>query len=98
MTIFDRGTMEEKKAILENEAKLRPGDRPPTTYAALSEWPEPGLPAPEASPLHYPAQPTSSPWGSPIGPGTEPPLGYAIDDVEPCGTPAEIAKSLRERN
>jgi hypothetical protein len=53
MTVYDQGTQKEKKAILENEAKLRQGDRPPTTYHALSQWPEAGLPAPEASPLRY---------------------------------------------
>jgi hypothetical protein len=26
MTVYDQGTQEEKKAILENEAKLRQGD------------------------------------------------------------------------
>jgi hypothetical protein len=95
MTIFDSGTMEEKKAILENEAKLRQGDRPPLTYSQIASWSTvEDLPKPS---LAVPMLPPTSPWSGATGPGTEPPLGYAIDDVEPCGTAAEIAKSLRER-
>ena len=37
-----------------------------------------------SSPISYPAQPTHSPWHhDPIG--TEPPLGYSIDAIDPVG-------------
>ncbi len=43
----------------------------------------------------YPRLPASSPWSSdPVPP--ERPTGVAIDAMEPCGTPAEIAASLGE--
>jgi hypothetical protein len=99
MTQYDEGTQAEKKAILENEAKLR-GQHPsheapkPTTYFELQrQQNERELAKPETK---YPAQPPTSPWaGDPAG--IEPPLGVAIDEQETTGTPAEVAKSLREK-
>jgi hypothetical protein len=45
-----------------------------------------------ASPVSYPAQPAGSPWHhDPIG--TEPPLGYSVDEQEPVGEPFEVAAS-----
>jgi hypothetical protein len=44
---------------------------------------------------HYPRQPESSPWShDPVPP--EPALGFSVEEVEPCGTPAEIAASLAQ--
>jgi hypothetical protein len=41
----------------------------------------------------YPRLPTSSPWfGDNVG--TEPPLGYAVNDMEPVGEARELAASL----
>jgi hypothetical protein len=42
---------------------------------------------------HYPRLPESSPWShDPVPP--EAALGFSVEDVEPCGTPAEIAASI----
>jgi hypothetical protein len=42
---------------------------------------------------HYPRLPEGSPWShDPVPP--EAPLGFSVEDVEPCGTSAEIAASL----
>jgi hypothetical protein len=42
---------------------------------------------------HYPRQPENSPWShDPVPP--EEPLGFSVQDVEPCGTPVEIAASI----
>jgi hypothetical protein len=95
MTQYNPGDQSERARVMQDEAKLRQGDRPPTTYYQLSQRPQAeDLPKPS---LAVPMLPPTSPWSGATGPGTEPPLGYAIDDVEPCGTAAEIAKSLRER-
>jgi hypothetical protein len=81
MTAYDPGTQAERRTIIKEEARLRPGDRPPTTYHQLSQRPQAeDLPKSDVSPLHYPAQPASSPWSSDPVPA-EPPLGYAIDDI-----------------
>jgi hypothetical protein len=43
-----------------------------------------------ASPIAYPAQPAGSPWAKePIG--TEPPLGYSVDEQDPVGEMFERA-------
>jgi hypothetical protein len=73
MTQYDPGSQEERAAIMKDEAraKLRPGDRPPTTYNEIGNRPSDVQPKAEASPLKYPALPASSPWaGDPTG--TEP--------------------------
>jgi hypothetical protein len=46
--------------------------------------------------VQVPRQPPGSPWSGDVPESIEPPLGYAIDDLEVTGTPAEIAESLRE--
>lgn len=46
-----------------------------------------------SSPISYPAQPPSSPWAcDPLPP--EPPLGFAIDAMEPTGEKFEVAASI----
>jgi hypothetical protein len=45
-----------------------------------------------ASPIAYPAQPEGSPWHrDPCG--TEPPLGYSVDEQEPVGEVFERAST-----
>ena len=45
-----------------------------------------------SSPIAYPQQPSTSPWHSdPIG--TEPPLGYSVEEMEPVGEPHERTAS-----
>ena len=39
---------------------------------------------------HHPQSPYGSAWPNPL----EPALGYSINRMEPCGTPAEIAASI----
>jgi hypothetical protein len=41
----------------------------------------------------YPRLPASSPWADWPSPPEEP-LGYAIDAVEPVGSPGEVAESI----
>jgi hypothetical protein len=43
--------------------------------------------------VHYPRQPSGSPYASDPVPNEEP-LGWSVSDVEPCGTPAEIQSSI----
>ena len=44
-----------------------------------------------ASPISYPQQPSTSPWHrDPVG--TEPPLGYSVEQQEPTGEKFEIEK------
>jgi DNA-binding transcriptional regulator YhcF (GntR family) len=43
--------------------------------------------------VDYPHLPETSPWSQPQ-PGLEPPLGIDVSYVEPCGTQAEIERSL----
>jgi hypothetical protein len=40
-----------------------------------------------------PQYPASSPWTRETS-GDEPPLGYCVNDIEPCGEPHEISASL----
>jgi hypothetical protein len=47
----------------------------------------------EINPVHYPRQPSSSPW-SQEGAGVEPPLGFSVEDMEAVGTEEEIARSI----
>jgi hypothetical protein len=42
----------------------------------------------------YPA--ASGPWADPVQVPDEPPLGYSVEDLEVCGTPAEVEQSLSE--
>lgn len=99
MTIFDPGDQAHRRQVMKDDALARhPSQQPPapTTYHQLAQRPRADQAKPDAGPLHYPAQPASSPWsGDPTG--IEPPLGVAIDEMEPTGTAAEVAKSLRER-
>jgi hypothetical protein len=48
-----------------------------------------------SSPIAYPRQPETSPWGSDLV-GPEPSLGYSIEEHPAVGEPHEIEKSLRE--
>jgi hypothetical protein len=41
-----------------------------------------------------PRQPPHSPWFETRFNGPEPPLGYSVDQMEPVGTPAEVARSV----
>ncbi len=82
-------TQAEKLAILKNDTLLR--------RAANAE---PGMEKPNVIGSgvlpEYPGFPSNSPWAcNPCG--AEPPLGFAIDEQEPVGTPAEIERSLKVR-
>ncbi len=92
MMIYDEGTQAEKRAILQAETRrLRPSQQPPaaTTYFERQrQQDDQAAEKAEASPLTYPSLPASSPWASNAW-GEEPPLGIAIDDMEPTGTAAE---------
>jgi hypothetical protein len=46
----------------------------------------------------YPKLPASSPWAGVDPVGQEPFLGSDINSVEPCGSPSEIAESLRNQS
>lgn len=48
----------------------------------------------EAPYVQYPA--ASGPWADPVQPGLEPPFPGDISAVEPCGTAAEIERSIAE--
>jgi hypothetical protein len=40
-----------------------------------------------------PKLPESSPWATDDPTGVEPPLGFSVDEMQPTGTPVEVAKS-----
>jgi hypothetical protein len=97
MSIYDQGSQKERAEMMKSEARLRhPSQEPPTprTYFGIASTPSAeDLPRPS---LQVPRLPASSPW-SRDPTGIEPPFGVAIDDQEPTGTPAEIARSLGRR-
>ena len=79
----------------------------PSTYSAFSdgsadETPQgrftkqfPGTQV-ASTPNPYPKQPPNSPWAGDAVPNEGDPLGYEIDFVEACGTPAEVQASIEE--
>ena len=95
---------EERVEQFRQEQKLRAGDRAGTTYHALAgvdQALEGGRFAAELrasivgeTPNPYPKLPASSPWAGGGDVGLSPPLGVAIDEQEPVGTPTEIERSL----
>jgi hypothetical protein len=95
---------EERVEQFRQEQKLRAGDRAGTTYHALAgvdQALEGGRFAAESrasivgeTPNPYPKLPASSPWAGGGDVGLSPPLGVAIDEQEPVGTPTEIERSL----
>jgi hypothetical protein len=96
MTVFDQGSQKERREIIEQAAKPHPSQtaREPSTHFEVASQPNPTKPYEPRPSLDMPRLPASSPWSS--SGGTEPPLGYRIDDLEPTGTPAEVAESMRK--
>ena len=95
---------QERRAVLANDRKLRPGDHEPST---LHEMANLGIDTDISSgrskgdyvsgtekATNYPAIP-SGPWSSGYGrlPDEEP-LNYSVETVEPVGTPLEVAASM----
>ena len=75
-------------------------DNPPSTLHSLANLDNSlggrfavgGAVSGEEELVRYPRQPEGSPWSGPQV-GVEPPLGYAIDELEPTGTFEEIQRS-----
>ncbi len=85
------------------ERALRDGDRAPTTYHAQAQvdlkLDDEGRFANKDSAVtgagavpQYPR--AAGPCADPVRVPDEPPLGYAINDQEPTGTPVEVERSL----
>jgi hypothetical protein len=97
-----RAEQAERRAVITNEQKLRPGDQQPTTLHALSKLSNDlegrasarDYVVGEAESVSYPRLPANSPWGDGPQPGLEPPLNYSVLDQEPNGTFAEVQASL----
>ena len=92
---------QERKEVLTNDRKLRPGDYEPSTLhemanlgidTDISSGRSKGDYVSGSEPhVSYPA--ASGPWSNPVRVPDEPPLGYPIDAQEPVGTFAEISLS-----
>jgi hypothetical protein len=63
MNQYNPGNQTERAKLMKEDASLRAGERPATTFHEQSQHPQEILPKPEASPLAYPAMPADSPWG-----------------------------------
>jgi hypothetical protein len=94
----------ERLAVLKNDqqSNLRPDEHEPTTLHAMSKLSNDlegrasarDYVAGSDAATDYPTIP-SGPWSSGYGRlPDEPSLGYAINDLVPCGEPHEIAASL----
>lgn len=95
-------TQAQRREILRQD-QLRPGDFEPTTFSALAgldtslggRFAPGGYVSGSERATDYPRLPANSPWaGDSVG--LEPPLGVAIDDLEPTGTAQEIEHSLAQ--
>jgi hypothetical protein len=94
----------ERRDVLRNEQKLRPGDHEPTTFSALAgldtsldgRFAPGGYVSGSEQATEYPRLPEASPWSGSVDPGVEQPLGVSIDQLEPTGTAAEIEHSLAQ--
>ena len=90
------------------DTPIRPGDRPPTTFSALSGLADDVVEvfakqsvskstASRSAAGPKEIEPTiytpSASWSRTAVP-TEPPLGYSINDLEPTGTPMEVSASV----
>jgi hypothetical protein len=93
---------EDKADYLRNQRKLKQGNREPSTYHKLADLDDDlggryAVEAGEQAATKYPKQDSASPWsGGGAQVPDEMPLGYAIDEQEPVGTPAEIEQALSE--
>jgi hypothetical protein len=92
---MDEPTQAEKLAALHNDRLLKRG----VAYADVVDLYDDSRPHGRFAigaqqPLtEYPRQPPNSPWHhDPVG--LEPPLGYSVNEMEPVGTPAEVARSV----
>src|SRR5262249_36610096 len=96
-----RITNADRRDVLENDRRIRKGttfhqiamgeaDAVTGRYGAISRTHVTGAAGPEYPTLQ------SGPWASDAGVPAEPPLGVAIDQMEPVGTQAEIEQSLGE--
>jgi hypothetical protein len=101
-TFKNNATMKEKAEVLRNEHRLREGDRSPATYHSVAmvqqelesnagRYGRTNI-AGESESVEYPRQPFS-PWTNDVN--VSPPLGVAIDAMEPVGAPHEIEASIQ---
>jgi hypothetical protein len=82
--IYDPGSQAEKKAVLENERKLRhPSQEPrtPSTYFEIAQQQNPTKPFDPQPSLAVPRLPESSPWSGSVDRAPEPPLGFSVDEI-----------------
>jgi hypothetical protein len=102
MSFYNPSTWEERAEQLRNEKRLREEPPAPSSYHAMArhgvdltltgEGSSAGYVAGSEPFVRYPASGYS---GGPQ-PGLEPPLGVEIDQQEPTGTFAEVARSIEE--
>jgi hypothetical protein len=93
---MDEPTQAEKLAQLHNDRLLKGGvayshvvdlyddTRPHGRFAVGARQPL----------TEYPRQPPHSPWFETRFNGPEAPLGYSVNQMDPVGTPAEVARSV----
>ena len=84
----------------EQQSNLRPGEHEPSTMFAMANLDTGVTPSRvgkdyvsgSEQAVQYPA--AAGPWADPVQVPQEPSLGYAINDLAPCGEAFEIAASL----
>jgi hypothetical protein len=90
----DEPTQAEKRAVLENDRRVRG-----VAYSDVVDLYDDTRPhgrfalGTSAVGNQVPRQPPHSPWFETRFNGPEP-LGYSVDEMEPVGTPAEVARSV----
>ena len=92
---------QERKDVITNEQKLRPGDHEPSTMFQMANL-DTGVTPSRVGKSYVSGSEQAVQYDIPSGPWSsdyarladEPPLGYAIDAQEPVGTFAEVQASL----
>jgi hypothetical protein len=88
-----------KREQQERRAIIRAERQPEATFSALNKLHDPPAGGRFAKADYVvgeeqvPIYPVGPAWTR-NDPGLEPPLGYSVHDLEPCGTPAEVQVSL----
>ncbi len=93
---------QERKEALASDRKLRPGEHEPSTMFAMANLGidtsvssgRQGKEYVSGSEPHVSYPSAAGPWADPVRVPDEPSLGYAINDLVPCGQAFEIAASL----
>jgi hypothetical protein len=85
-----RRIIREQATTMFQHAQSHANDEAGGRFAAINPTTVTGA----TSAVKYPQLPSSSPWGgSQPEPGTEPPTGYAIDDMSGLENPADVSVS-----